>query len=168
MPIYMHIKKHYKISSIFRSSTLRLTTPYLYERVDKCTHEPLSIFKPLETTFSCFYSLLHFYILLNPKIPKILLFSAILYKTQKQLSFTTLVYFLVLVYFLLFMFCYLFCVAVLIPKPCAWQPLGGVRDTRQRRCFAGCLTTTIGAFSTVPYEFNIKPRVTLVGKIILV
>jgi hypothetical protein len=84
-------------------------------------------------------------------------------KTQKQLYFTILVYFLVLVYFLLFIYFY-----VLIPKPYAWKPQGGVGDTRQWTCFAGCLTRTEEAFLTVPREFDIKPRVTLVGNLLLI
>jgi hypothetical protein len=54
----------------------------------------------------------------SENMKKILLLYAILYKTQKQLSFTPLVYFIVLVYFIIFTFC-LFCFAVLILKPCA-------------------------------------------------
>jgi hypothetical protein len=42
--------------------------------------------------------------------------------------------------------------------------LGAQKET----CFACCLTRTEEAFSTVPREFDIKPQVSLVGKILLI
>jgi hypothetical protein len=37
--------------------------------------------------------------------------------------------------------------------PCAWQPLGGVGDTRQGNCFVGCLKKNDESF------FNYSPRI---------
>jgi hypothetical protein len=68
---------------------------------------------------------------------------------------------------MLFNCCYFILFIVLILKSCAWQPLGGGWDTRQGTCFAGCLTRTKRAILTFSHEFDIKPRVTFVGKILL-
>jgi hypothetical protein len=84
-----------------------------------------------------------------------------LHKEPKKSLFTS------LVYFLLFTFHYFILFALLIPKPCAWQPLDGVGDARQGDCFVGCLMRTKRDFLTVSQEFDIYPESSLWEKLLL-
>jgi hypothetical protein len=65
--------------------------------------------------------------------------------------------FIALVYFLLFSFYYFVLLAIIIPKSCAWQPVGGVGDARQGVCFAACLTRMKRAFLTDPESSILTP-----------
>jgi hypothetical protein len=80
---------------------------------------------------------------------------------------TTLLYNISLLFSFSLRSCYLFYFTVLIPKPYAWQPHGGVGGIRQRTCFVGCLTRTEETFSTIPREFDIKPWAPSLGKFTL-
>ena len=85
----------------------------------------------------------HFYLLLlaftfsaliNFENTKILLLLATTTKNPKR----TLLYCFRLLSSLVYFLVIFIIVILLIPKPCAWQPHGGVGGTRQRLCFTGC------------------------------
>jgi hypothetical protein len=136
-----------------------LNATTLCERVDKWTHEPRSNLIITNT-----FPLLLFTSLILALIKygnhKNTFPFAITLKTQKQLYFTALVYFLSLVFFS----SYFILFVVLISKTCAWQPLGGVGDTRQGTYFAGCLTRIERDFLTVSWEFDNNPKSSLWGR----
>jgi hypothetical protein len=87
----------------------------------------------------------------NPKI-------ALLFSISLLIS---LVYFIAIYFLLFILFCFINTKALCLTTT-GWS--GG---TRQRTCFAGCLTRLGETSSTVSRGFDIKPRVTLVGKILL-
>jgi hypothetical protein len=65
------------------------------------------------------------------------------------------------IYFLFILFCYSNTETLcLTTTRWSW-------DTRQNLCFAGCFDKDERSFYDCPQEFDIKPQVTLVGKILL-
>jgi hypothetical protein len=130
---------------MFWSSILCLTPPQLYERVGKWTHEPRSNFNHKKHLSSAFTHTFIFSIILFRKYENIFTlltqpkpkntFTAF-YKLHISLVYLSRIIFILLTY-----------------TPCAWQPLGGVGDTRQWSCFAGCLKKNDKSF------FDWSPRV---------
>jgi hypothetical protein len=103
--------------------------PHLYERVEEWTHEPLSNFNHkkhllLDFAFSALIKSentknIFTFLQLQPK-PKTSLLTCI-----------SLLYIFILFSCILFIYCYFI---LLIAKPCAWKPHGGVGGIRQRTC----------------------------------
>jgi hypothetical protein len=63
------------------------------------------------------------------------------------------------IYFIALLFILLYIISILLTfTSYAWQPLGGVGDTRQGNYFVGCLRRTMRAFLTVLQEFDINPE----------
>jgi hypothetical protein len=85
------------------------------------SHGPILIIRNVFPTLARVFL---FLVIIKSEIPKTLIPFATILKTQKYIYFT------VLVYFLLFNFYYFILLDILISKPYALQPFGGVGDTR--------------------------------------
>jgi hypothetical protein len=120
-------------------------------------------FKPSETPFWCIHALFYFQHHFILKVQKHIYFLAHTTKTQKH-HYRNII--ILLHCYLLYRIAY-HILFLLTFTPCAWQPLGGVGDTRQGDFFASCFKKDEHSFFTVPREFDIKPRVLSWGKFTL-
>jgi hypothetical protein len=138
---------------MFRSSILRLMRSQLYERVDKWTHESWSNFNHKKHISNTFIRTFIFSIILFRKYKNI--FTFLHTHTKLKIPFPHHIYFIALLFTLLHLIFIL-----LTFTPCAWQPLGGVGDTRQENCFVGCLKkndeTFFDCFPRVRYKSRVS------------
>jgi hypothetical protein len=135
MSIWILSSNIIKIMSTFRSSALCLMPPQLHERVGKWTHEPRSNLnhkKHISDTFICTFI---FSTKLFRKYKNIFTYLHTHIKPQNIIAASYLLYCIVIYFIVLhIIFYFLFTFT-----PYAWQPLGGVGDTRTRNLFCRLL-----------------------------
>jgi hypothetical protein len=141
MPIWILSSNIIKIMSTFQISALRLMPPQLHERVGKWTHKPRSNFNHKKHLSDAFTNSFIFSIILFRKYKNIFTFLHTQLNPKNTIIASYLLYCIVIYFIaLLFILLHLLSYFILLTfTPCAWQPLGGVGDTRQVNCFAVCL-----------------------------
>jgi hypothetical protein len=134
--------------STFRSSILRLMPPQLHERVGKWTHEPRSSFNHKKHLSDAFKHSFIFNIIFFRKYKNIFTFLHTQLKPKNTITASYLLY--CICYHILF-YLHLHLVLDNHSVELGTQDEEIVLQVAWRR--------TIGAFLTVPWEFDIKPRV---------
>jgi hypothetical protein len=133
MHIWILSSNKIKIMSTFWSSVLRLMPQQFNERIGKWTHEPRSNFHHMKHLFNTFICTFIFSTKLFWKYKNI--FTS-LHAQPKPKNIITIAYLLycIVIYFTVLHIIFTW----LTFTSCAWQPLGGVGNTRMKNCFAGC------------------------------